>query len=322
MAGINIRSAADIISASSSSNAKIARQSDSLKIANANVINPAKYIDRSELDSSGLAREYDNMQRMILNSKSYDTSASIVDRKLANEQNFMIRLNDAMKNFENEISNHNQGPGTPEDKVNKALLEISTILKLKDTSGNYIIGGNDPRTNPLSKLDENGNRISVDLLKDSNFIDGVIIENYSDISPERNLITASSQHKVQKSVIYPGIGAIAKTIGYLNAVKEHYQGENGAPSIEILENMQVDQIDSRRNVKMSIDLERSKIEEALIVNKNDFIDAEKMNQNHFLANMVERAQVVKDLLQSLNASISLAPIADKSFQTMLDKLRV
>jgi len=320
-----IKSSADILRANVASASKMNDQSAALKIAQVKVTNPDEYTLREELHAAGLARLFDEMQATLLNVKSQDTTASITGTRLTNEQKALEQVNKIMNTHEGEVSQTNSAAGTKQDKVNKALAALEVAMRSKDTSGEYVWGGKDSGTDPLSRLDPNGNRVAVDLKKDSNLVNGLMTNNFSATASNNTVVTVSSAHEVNESLIHPGHSAVAKAIGYLNMIKANADAvDAGGPAIytdEQLASAQTTQKNARGELKMLMSLEIKKVKEAFKVNKEDAKDAMQLNNDIFTANIVERTQHVKDLLVSLTALISLANI-DGKVSDALSNLRV
>ena len=230
-----------------------------------------------------------------------------------------------MVKFEADNPQNNSLAGTTQDKVNRALAEIETALRARDTSGKYIWGGKDPVTDPLSRLDAMGNRVSVSLVNESNVQNRLITNNYSSTSPNESIITVSSEHEVHESFLHPGHDAIAKAIGYLNMIKENADAnEAGGAAIYTdgeLAAAQREKTEALGRLKIQIDTEVKKVEKAFDINKRDAKDAMKANSELFTANIVERTQKLHDLLVSMTALISISNI-DAKVSDALANLRV
>ncbi len=322
-----LRSSVDILGASATRVGDIGAKASELKEAQAAVTRPEKFLSRDALDKSGLAREFDELQATLLNVKSYDTTASITSTRLSNEQNAVKQINDIMVRFEQEMSQSNSVAGSKQEKVDKALAALEVAMRSKDTSGRFIWGGKDSGTDPLSKLDANGNRVAVSLVNESNVVNGLITNNYSSVSPSGTIVTISSEHEVKEGFIHPGHEAMAKAIGYLNMVKENANAiDAGGAGAAVYTDQQLsvaqrDQIDARGELKVLIDLEVKKTEAAFDINKRDAKDAMKANNDLFSANLVERTQQVQALLTSMMALIALSNVDGKVSDTLAN-LRV
>ena len=327
-----LKSSTDILGAGFGSARDIGTTASRLKEAQAAVTNPNKYESRSELDQSGLARKFDELQGTLLNVKSQDTTANITKSRLGNEQKALKQVNDIMVRFEKEMSQSNSVAGSKQDKVNRALTELQTALRSQDTSGKYVWGGKDATTDPLSKLDAAGNRVAVILVNESNVVDGVdtsgvITNGYSASSSNSTIVTVSSEHEVRESFLHPGHDSIAKAIGYLNMVKANADAiDAGGAGAAIytgaeLATAQREQLDARGALKVQIDTEVKKVERAFDVNKRDAKDALKENNDLFSGNLVERTQEVHNLIVSMAALITISNV-DSKVSGILEGLRV
>jgi hypothetical protein len=327
---IGIKSSADILNTTVRSGRDVGVKATQLKEAQASLTNPAKYISRADLDRSGLSRKFDELQTILLNIKSQNTAGYNTTTKLNNESKALEQVNDIMVCFEKEMSQSNNIAGSKQNKVDRALEKIENALRTRDSSGKYIWGGTDSFTDPLSKLDNNRNRIAVNLLEDKNIEDGAITKglitnNFSTVAPDKTMIKLSSEHTVKKSFIYPGHDSIAKTIGYLNKIKENAkaidEGQGELYPVTELALNQREQLEARGKLKVEIDLEIKKVKQAFEVNDRDAKDAIKENNDLFSANIIERAQAVRDLIVSLTALISISNI-DSKVSDALFNLRV
>lgn len=322
---VALKSSTDILGLTATSARDIGTKASQLKEAQAAVTNPAKYTSRSELDQSGLSREFDELQGTLLNVKSQDTTASITNSRLGNEQKALKQVNSIMVRFEQEMSQSNSVAGSKQDKVNRALGELQTALKAQDTSGKYVWGGKDSITDPLSKLDAAGNRVAVSLVNESNIQNGLITNGFTTSTVNKTIVTVSSEHEVRESFLYLGHEAIAKAIGYLNKVKENANAiDAGGPAIytdQELATAQREQIEARGALKVQIDTEVKKVEKAFDINKRDAKEALKENNDLFSANIVERTQQVQNLLVSLTALITISNV-DGKVSDILSNLRV
>lgn len=323
-----LRTSTDILRAKGTSAMDIGAKASHLNEAKAAITNPAKYTSRSELDKSGLSRKFDELQGVLLNVKSQDTTANITKARLSNEQRALKQVNDIMVKFESEKPQNNGLAGTTQDKVNRALAEIETALRARDTSGKYIWGGKDPTTDPVSRLDAAGNRVPVSLVNESNIQNRLVTNNYSSTAPNESIITASSEHEVRESFLHPGHEAIAKAIGYLNMIKENADAIDAGGAVaaiytdEELAVAQREKVEALGTLKIQIDTEMiNKVEKAFEVNKRDAKDAMKSNSELFSANIVERTQEMHDLLVSMTALISISNIEAKVSDTLAN-LRV
>lgn len=320
-----LKSSTDILGLTAASARDIGTKASKLKEAQAAVTNPAKYTSRSELDQSGLSRKFDELQGTLLNVKSQDTTASITNSRLGNEQKALKQVNSIMVRFEQEMSQSNSVAGSKQDKVNRALGELQTALRAQDTSGKYVWGGKDSITDPLSKLDAAGNRVAVSLVNESNIQNGLITNGFTTSTVNKTIVTVSSEHEVRESFLYPGHEAIAKAIGYLNKVKENANAiDAGGPAIytdQELATAQREQIEARGALKVQIDTEVKKVEKAFDINKRDAKEALKENNDLFSANIVERTQQVQNLLVSLTALITISNV-DGKVSDILSNLRV
>ncbi|MEM6338630.1 MAG: hypothetical protein AAF673_01730 [Pseudomonadota bacterium] len=321
-----LKSSTDILRAGFGSARDIGTTASSLKEAQVAVTNPNKFTSRSQLDQSGLARRFDELQGTLLNVKSQDTTANITRSRLGNEQKALEQVNGIMVRFEEEMSQSNNVSGSKQDKVNRALAKLETALRAQDTSGKYVWGGKDATTDPLSRLDAAGNRIPVSLVNESNVVDGadtsgLITNGYSTNSSNSTIVTVSSQHEVRESFLHPGHDAIAKAIGYLNMVKANADAGDAIYTDQQLAAAQREQLDARGALKVEIDTEVKKVEQAFDVNKRDEKDALKENNDLFSANLVERTQQVHNLIVSMAAQISISNV-DSKISGILGDLRV
>lgn len=322
-----LKSSTDILETTSASARDIGIKASQLKTAQAAVTNPAKYTSRSELNNSGLSRRFDELQGTLLNVKSQDTTAKITNSRLGNEQTALKQVNDIMVRFEQEMSQSNSVAGSKQDKVNRALAALESALRGKDPSGKYVWGGKDSATDPLSRLDAAGNRVAVSLVNESNVQNRLVTNDYSTSAPNQTVVTVSSQHAVRESFLHPGHEAIAKAVGYLNKIKENADAiDAGGPGAAIytdqeLATAQREQLDARGALKVQIDTEVKKVEQAFDINKRDAKDAMKENNDLFSANLVERTQEVKKLMESLVALITVERVGSTIFSE-LSKLSV
>ena len=320
-----LRSSTDVLSTNSTRTGDISAKSLQLQQAQAAVTDPAKYLSRTELDKSGLGRQFDEVQATLLNVKSQDTTASITGTRLTNEKNALEQVNKIMVRFEAEMTHLSGAAGSKQDKVNKALAALAVAMQSKDTAGKFVWGGKDAGTDPLSKLDQNGNRVSVNLKTESNLVNGLITNNFSATASNKAIVTVSSAHEVRESFIHPGHEAVAKAIGYLNMIKENTDAiDAGGVAIytgEQLAAAQSGQKDTRGGLSMLIDLEVAKVKEAFKVNKEDAKDSMQSINDSFTANIVERTQTTKNLAVSLLALIALSNL-DGKISEALSNLRV
>lgn len=322
-----LKSSTDILGTTVTSARDIGTKASSLNEAKAAVTNPAKYISRVELDKSGLSRKFDELQGTLLNVNSQDTAAKITKARLNNEQKALKQVNDIMVKFESEKPQNNSLAGTTQTKVNRALAEIETALRARDTSGKYVWGGKDPSTDPISKVYAAGNRVPVSLVNETNIQNSLITNNYSSTAPNESIITVSSEHEVRESFLHPGHEAIAKAVGYLNMIKENADAieAGGALSArytnEELATAQQEKVEALGALKIQIDTEVKKVEKAFEINKRDAKDAMKSNNELFSANIVERTQKSLDLLVSMAALISISNVDAKVSDTLAN-LRV
>lgn len=322
---IAIKSSTDILRASITSAKDIGVKANQLREAQSNITNPAKYTSREELDKSGLSRKFDELQSKLLNIKSQDTALSINRSRLDNEKTSLEQVNRIITKFESELPQNNSVAGSKQEKVNSALSALESALRARDTSGKYVWGGKDSINNPLSVIDELGNRVNISLVNRSNIQHGLITNGYSISEPNKSLLTISSEHQVRESFLYPKHDAIAKTIGYLNMIKENADsvdaGLGNVYSDQELATAQKKQLDERGSLQFEINKEIKKTEQAFDINKRDAKEAMQENSDLFSANIVERSQMVRDLIVSLTALISISNV-DAKVSDALFNLRV
>lgn len=272
--------------------------------AQLNMTNGAKYTDRQSLVESGLASKYDELQNKLVNIELYKKATTITRTRLEHENTALDSLNKIMVNFESVLSKPDEVLGTRADKADSALADIEELFRQRDHSGRYIWGGKDRETDPLSKIDQNGRRVQTSLLDESNVEKKMILNNYSDSTENSTLVTISSEHDVRESFIHPSHPAIAKAIGYLNMMKESATGEDsdGNPVVYTdheLEAAQKEQQEARMELKCRIDSEiKDKVNLAPDVNKNDMDKVVKENAELFTSNIIEKSQILSDLILS------------------------
>jgi hypothetical protein len=315
-----LKSSADILGIRTVTSGDIGVKTSRLFEAQKDLTNPVKFTTRQELEKSGLSRKFDELQAIMLNVKSQDTIASITKSRLQNEQVALKQVNDIIVRFQQEMSQQNSAAGSDQEKVNRALVKLEAALRSQDTSGKYVWGGKDTITDPLLKMNASGNKIAINLVNDSNIENQMITNNFSITAPNETIVTVSSQHEVRESFLYPGHGAISKTIGFLNMIKENANAKDaGNPPLYSeaqISSAQREQSQARGLLKIQIDLEAEKVDHAFDINKKDIKVAMSENKDLFSGGLVERTQKIRDLLVSLTASITLSNIDSKVFDSL------
>ena len=324
--GSNLTSAFDILNSAPGKRRDIGDLSNKVQGALANVTTGQKFDSRAELDASGLSGRFDNAQAMILKAEANKTTLQVSDGKLKAQQQALTDINAAMVRFEQERTQTTDAAGTNTQKVDKALEEIERIMRSKNQSGEYIFGGNDPFTDPLSVIDPvTGNRVAVNLKTQSNVIAGsVLVNNYSDVGPDITVVTASSAHEVKQSFLHPGMDSMVKTIGYLNMVKTGVIA--AAPGIAAVTEddigaAQNTQRLARGETQVLVNLEIEKVEAARTVNLSD-INLASAILKEFKGDLVELIGRAKTLMESFVASISIANAGDRAFDALLQNTRI
>ena len=297
---------------------EISKLSSKLKEKSSDLTRESKYSDRASLDKNGVGAVYDRVQSTISGLKQNDINIQITSVRLDNEKLALGAINDVMRQFHIDIG-RTKKIYSDEQVADDALSKINQILKKQDNAGRYIFGGNDQLTDPLSKLDKSGNRISVDLTQNSNVINGLILNNYSDTSENTASVEISSDQTVRESFLYAGGDAIVQTIAYLNMVKT----SDGTDAYkEKMAKVQEDQARTFEKFRISIDIEIAKIGEAHKRNDINIQNAYNTNTELFTGNVIERADQVKNLQNSLEVSMKLSQISNNSFKTLLENTRV
>ena len=325
--GCGIKTSVDILNSGTSITRNMSAASSKLRQAQGDMLNMAEFCSRNELDKSGLSREHDAMQKTVLNIESQDKTTRISKSKLNNEKTALDQVKSIMVRFGREMSGNSKAVGSKQDRVNSALADLEAAFRVKNTSGLYVWGGKDQTIDPLSRIDEQGNRVSVSLVEESSIVNGLITNNYSSSDVNDRIITASSEHEIRESFLHPAHGAMAATIGYLNMIKENADAiDAGGSSAAIytdeeLAFAQRNQEEQRGTLFVEVGLESKKVEEAFKVNDRDKKNAMMQEKESFSGNIIDRAQKVRDLLVSLTASITLSNIASK-IADKLSELRV
>jgi len=324
--GSNLTSALDILNSASGKRRDIGDLSNKVQDSLANVTTGQKFGSRAELDATGLSGRFDNAQAMILKAEANKTTVYVSDGKLKSQQQALIDINKAMVRFEQERAQNSAAAGTDAQKADKALGEIERIMRSKNQSGEYIFGGNDPFTDPLSVIDPvTGNRVAVNLKTQSNVVGGnVLVNNYSDAGPDVTVVTASSAHEVKQGFLYPGMDSMVKTIGYLNMVKTGVvAGGPGVPAVTLADIgvAQDAQRLARGETQVLVNLEIEKVEAARGVNLSDINSASAILKE-FKGDLVELSGRAKTLLESFVASISIANAGDRAFDALLQNSRI
>lgn len=317
MSDIKITSSLDILNSAPGKLREISNLSTQVSRALDAVTSQQKYGSRAELDATGLSRRFDNAQAIILRAEANKTTVHITSEKLRAQQQALTDINNVMVRFHQEYSQSTGSAGTTAEKADKALAGIERIMRTKNQAGEYIFGGNDPFTDPLSVIDPNTNqRVSVSLKDLSNVTNGnVFVNNYSDASADKTIVTASSKHEIKQGFLYPGMDSMVKTIGYLNMIK------SGTADVNDVSIAQENQRLARSETRVLVDLEIRMVEEARTVNLADIKEASEVLDN-FKGDLVELSARAKDLLQSFAASITIATAGDKAFDTLLQNSRV
>lgn len=324
--GNNITSAFDILNSAPGKRRDIGDLSNKVQDSLANVTTGQKFGSRAELDATGLSGRFDNAQAMILKAEANKTTVYVSDGKLKSQQQALIDINKAMVRFEQERAQNSAAAGTDVQKADKALGEIERIMRSKNQSGEYIFGGNDPFTDPLSVIDPvTGNRVAINLKTQSNVVGGsVLVNNYSDAAPDVTVVTVSSAHEVKQGFLYPGMDSMVKTIGYLNMVKTGVvAGGPGVPAVTLADIGAAQDVQrlARGETQVLVNLEIEKVEAARSINLSDINSASAILKE-FKGDLVELAGRAKTLLESFVASISIANAGDKAFDALLQNSRI
>ena len=321
--GSNLTSALDILNSASGKRRDIGDLSNKVQDSLANVTTGQKFDSRAELDATGLSGRFDNAQAMILKAEANKTTVYVSDGKLKSQQQALIDINKAMVRFEQERAHNSAAAGTDTQKADKALGEIERIMRSKNQSGEYIFGGNDPFTDPLSVIDPvTGNRVAINLKTQSNVVGGsVLVNNYSDAAPDVTVVTVSSAHEVKQGFLYPGMDSMVKTIGYLNMVKTGVVA--GVPSVTLADIGAAQDVQrlARGETQVLVNLEIEKVEAARSINLSDVNSASAILRE-FKGDLVELTGRAKTLLESFVASISIANAGDKAFDALLQNSRI
>jgi len=301
---------------SSSNHLSVGDTADALNNALDNIVKNQKFPDRASLDASGKGRKFDEAQATALNIKVNQTITKEIRSKLTIQKQTMDKINDVMVDFESKMKadggNH---MGTPADKADQALVKIETILRSTYPNGEYIFGGDDPLTDPLSIIDPiTGERVYSNIRTQSNVVNGnVLINNFSRSGVNNNTSNISSQHKVNHNFLSAGMDSIIKTVGYLNMIKA------GAAEQEI-EVSEKDQLKSRNEISIKIAYEIEVTNKADEVNKLDSEENEKILKQ-FDGDIIELTQNARNLLNSLLAQVSIAAASNKAFDSLINNYK-
>ncbi|PCJ26274.1 MAG: hypothetical protein COA94_05295 [Rickettsiales bacterium] len=295
---------------------EVARLTSQLDDAMASITNPDRFSSRAKLDASGLNRLYDDAQRAILAANGNKISAQVISVKLENENRGLAEFNAALVAFERDMGEMSDHAGTDAEKADRALEKMSLVLRRKDPGGRYIFGGSTPYIDPLSKLDNNGVRVAIDLKASTSLIGGQMSRNYSDTSPNETVVTVSAFHEVKEGFLHPEMDAIYKTIGYINMVKDGQFTANQRDAA------QLDARQARGAAAMAIGLEEKKVEASLYVNDSEINSADSKNNYLFSSDLVESTGRMQSLMHSVQANISLDGAKTKIFDNLMDRMRL
>jgi hypothetical protein len=279
----------------------------------------SKYDSRAGLETAGLGDIYDRTQRTLLIAESNKLNVDITFAKLSNDERALKEINDAVVQFQVELSSGSDTIGTKAERADRALVKIERVLTMQDSSGRYIFGGNDPYTNPLTTVDADGNVVKISLKETSNLVEKLVTNNYaSDAGPNQTMVTLSSRHETRESFLYPGMGALADTIAYINM----YKAPADTYTALEFDTARQKQLDTRGEVDILVKLEIKKTETAREVNKFDIKEATDTNTALFQGDLVEATGLVQNLIQSLLANVTLNQVSNNTFNTLLDRTRV
>ncbi|MFK7973299.1 MAG: hypothetical protein AB8B66_00305 [Rickettsiaceae bacterium] len=314
-----ITSSTDILRSSFGNNAQIKRMGEQTQEAFKHLTNGQKYDSRAELDASGQAKEYDMAQSMMLQTDTNKLAQQTVDRKLQGQKQALSEIDKVMLKFDQEYKDSIHTPDNIEDISNRALTAIESILTKTNPAGEYIFGGSDPFTNPLSVINDQGNREPVSLTETSNIVGGQVINNYSATCRDDTLVRVSSEQEARQNLLYAGDPAIAQTIGYINMVK----GANGAmdaASQNSIRQIESNQKIARHGLYGSVTTEQAKVEEAVKVN---LADTQKITKilNNFKMDPIEQTERAMDLLLGYSASIAAASAATNAREILFQKMQ-
>jgi hypothetical protein len=317
-----IKSSSDILRTSYHNRTAIGSISNKLNRALQDATKTERYT-RPELDATGMSRIHDSARAMITRAHANETTIKVTYGRLITQQQALSDINKIMVRFQGYAYTNSKAAGTNSEKADKALKEIETIFRRRSPLGDneYVFGGNDPFTDPLSLIDEaTGKRVSASLVKTGNLVNGnMAVNNYSDTTSIDSVVTASSRHEIKRGFLYPGMEAMVQTIGYLNMFKE------GTASIEDLRIMQEKQEKERGTIGIMIDFEINKINSpddnnAINVNSKDIADANNTLRDSFTANIVANIDKVATLKQSHAMAIDIHNINKKATDTLISKM--
>ena len=138
------------------------------------------------------------------------------------------------------------------------------------------------------KVDANGDLVQISLTKKPNLVEKLVTNNYaSDAGTNQIMVTLSRRKETRESFLYPGMGALADTIAYINM----YKAPADTYTALEFDTARQKQLDTRGEVDILVKLEIKKTEAAREVNKFDIKEYIILNKNLKLYSEKSRIQV-------------------------------
>lgn len=307
----------DVLYSFSDNAKRIGDLSNEYEKALAKVDRENKYDSRAEVGEN--AEIYDNASATMLNCASYKSVAVATQVKLFSQQEALAKIDTVMTDFYTSCHQNNSAVGSNADKADKALDSIQQILRSKNTEGKYIFGGNDPYTDPVSVINQSGQRVAVDLTLQSNIKNGLVAENnYSTSSENTTTVNASYDSKIKPNLLYASMDAIVQTIGFLNIFKTGVVV--AAPNVvgvtlEDIGAKQTAQKDILGLAAFQINSEIKRLQSASEVNAKDYVNA-VTSLSPFKTNVLEATERAQTLMQSLMTAATTSAAAARASEKM------
>lgn len=272
------------------SSAKVSAQMIELKKSSKLISGGDKYLGRTDLESDGLSRQYDDIKKKLIEISGYDSSSSLVYHKLNLQENRMRDIKTVMVDFMSQSTNTSSNIKTKEEICNEALDQIARILRTQH-NGEYVFGGMNTTSDPLK----------TDIVTTSNYIDGKVTKNYTDSTPNKNAIILSEQHKVKTDLVYAGMEGVSHFIATIHEFKK-------AESKHALEKIQtLYEIGSKAHDNDSMNVSRSiaQVKEAEAFRVQEEANSQNILNEDYTADILEEAQAFKEYLTSVHATTAM-----------------
>jgi hypothetical protein len=265
-----------------------------------------KYEDRVQLQKSGTNKVYDDIHSGQLKLNNYNTTHTLAKNKLMQQALYMDRITELMNTFRMNTIDGSSRIKTKQETADGILDDLQKLLNASSVDGEYLFGGIRSDERPIKD----------DLTKNTNYVNGAAVKNYSDTSSNTNTVKVSDHHEIRVDLVHANLDSISNFIASLNIYKKS-ESSAEVSKMQDLFNLALKQ---QREIETKIGESLQKLNEA---EQSNSINEEKFKvktNEFFRTDVTSEAVQFRDHSSTIKASISTSAAVRKLTNQLLESL--